>query len=301
MKKAALLISVFILGFSLFVGYYLTSWKKGLPSEDFIIEKNFTKENMLKLVSFHIGAWEKLKPENIEFTHLTAGKSNIVFKVSIIGVENTESEKELLKIISPDVVILRVFGKTVKKIVNEEKERIVFRELSKSGLGNKLLGEGATYRIEEFIKGKNVVRSELKHKDAVYHFAIAICDFHFGTEGVKHALNTLGIKRRFVKYYLYDWIDIFKEEYQSYFNYVKKPDNIRILKRMEHYLQEDYLREFKKDLPPKTEAVVSHNDLNNRNFLIKDNGKVVLIDFEYTAFNYRGYVIHFNICDVYFF
>jgi len=55
---------------------------------------------------------------------------------------------------------------------------------------------------------------------------------------------------------------------------------------------EEEERMFLKKIIPKGEVVFSHNDLVSGNLLInKENEKVIMIDYEYAAYNFRGYDI----------
>jgi len=51
-------------------------------------------------------------------------------------------------------------------------------------------------------------------------------------------------------------------------------------------------KKFIKSILPKDEPVFSHNDLLSGNVLVrKDNNQIILIDYEYAAYNFRGYDI----------
>lgn len=86
--------------------------------------------------------------------------------------------------------------------------------------------------------------------------------------------------------------DVFKDEIEKYrLATIKYPVGEIIRKEIIEKM-EKIEKEAKKRIPILREGTATHNDFIFQNFLVDDNGKIYLLDFEYAGLNRRGGIIY---------
>ena len=229
--------------------------------------------NDITVVKSLLKSWEILTPEEIHFERL-AGLSNIIWKVSS---NNTH--------VSPSSIIYRKFG-DAGAIIDREKENYIFHEMSRYGMGPSCYGFTDKVRIEEFYSDSRALSSkEINKKFMRRNLAKSLASFH------RLKLEKLDQKPMFLKI-LEDksLTKIFEEKLRkTAFNDIEQ----KFLQEMQELLSEDEIYYLLELLPSSDESIVfSHNDLHAANvLLLNKTNRLVLIDYEYSAYNYRGYDI----------
>ena len=227
----------------------------------------------ITIVKSLLKSWEVLSPDEINFEKL-AGLSNFVWKVSA---KNT--------LVSPSSVIYRKFGDS-GTIIDREKENYVFHEMSKYGIGPSCYGFTDKVRIEEFYTDSRTLScQEINKKFMRRNLAKSVANFH------RLKLEKLDQKPMFLKV-LEDktLMKVFQEKTD---NTVFDAIEQKLLQEIQELLSEDEIYYLLEILPRSKESVVfSHNDLHGANvLLLNKTNRLVLIDYEYSAYNYRGYDI----------
>ncbi|RWS05450.1 choline kinase alpha-like isoform X3 [Dinothrombium tinctorium] len=235
---------------------------------------------------FLSGEWSEIKSSDIEITPIEVGKSNRVFAVSL--------RKSVRKARSkPSKVLLRFYGNEFTgegnryKIMSEVAEAAVFCSLAERNLGPKLYGIFEGGRIEEFIESRNMTNEEILEPRTLQLLAAKIAQIHCMKMPVsKKQVDLLAAFKKNFEIMCANGVDI------SHFNEEQK--NIyRLMSRANLKAEEDFI--LKLYTNTKQRFTFCHNDLNSTNFLIKcDKSEhaeksIVIIDFEYCCWNFRGF------------
>lgn len=165
-------------------------------------------------------------------------------------------------------------------------ESIIFEQLSDASIAPSLLGVLPNGRVEQFLKARNIELHEMTHEDVLRGVAKAMARLHkFEPRGVDVASEPTV------------WLDTGKW-IADIDNLVGKgrlvmPDGVSFKEC------KDGLRKVKEELQKGASPVVfCHNDLLCGNIMVgKEDSEVSFVDFEYAAFNYRGFDIGNFFCE----
>ena len=158
--------------------------------------------------------------------------------------------------------------------------------MSKYGIGPNCYGFTDKVRIEEFYSDSRALScKEINKKFMRRNLAKSVASFH------QLKLEKLDQKPMFLKL-LEDksLMKVFEEKLnKTVFNAIEQ----KFIQEMQELLSEDEVYYLLEILPRSKESVVfSHNDLHGGNvLLLNKTNRLVLIDYEYSAYNYRGYDI----------
>jgi len=217
-------------------------------------------------------SWEKLSPESIQFDRL-AGLSNVTWKVTALDDD-----------VQPSSIVYRKFGDN-DSVINREQENYVFNELARKGIGAFCYGGNMKFRLEQFFDSRSLDSSEVNNQNIRRNVAKSLASLH------KVDLDAL------------DKNPMFKTslEQGSMFKLVQEKAKKDIFTVSEKRWIQEILSlateeeiSFVKDILPKgkNSVVFSHNDLHALNILMLEKSeKLILIDYEYSTYNYRGYDI----------
>lgn len=227
------------------------------------------------------GKWKQLKMHQLCIRQISGGLSNIVFYVGMP--EGMEPEGR-----EPASILLRLFGELGTGPQQQFRlitETVVFTMLAERNLGPKLHGVFPGGRLEEFIPGHPLTSTELR--SPVYSEQIA------KNFALIHSLEIPVSKEP-------SWLgDTLRSLVAK--NSPVVPERVaRAEKEAATYLatwdlshEVDWLLSFLKNV--KSPVVFSHNDLNCGNILVREENKdwdpIVFIDYEFAAYNHRGFDI----------
>jgi choline/ethanolamine kinase len=240
--------------------------------------KSQLEQKALKLCSTYLGGpWKS--EENFKVEVLNGGLTN---KLYICSTRN--NEKEYLK------VILRIYG-LIMQVKKDEllrkqdvdaqiTESVVFAVLGTRGLGPKLHGAFPDGRLEEYIPGRNLVTKELQDPEISRTIAARLADYH-----QLHMPMTKDPR--------------LLDQFAGYYN---KAKSLGVNMTPYTDIFQHCCQLIKTSKSP---ILFCHNDVHEGNILIdqrsKDQGNtdsqsLRLIDFEYSAYGYRGFDFsnHFN-------
>ncbi|KAG8184905.1 hypothetical protein JTE90_017760 [Oedothorax gibbosus] len=207
------------------------------------------------------------------------GNSNAVYRCSLSEDVAVEDPK------TPSSVLFRIYGcfQEDKNVVVSE--AATFMLLAERGLGPKLYGIFPTGRLEEYIPSRNLNSADFRSLSTA--IAREMAKIHalevpvrkvgdFWHKHMKNWLNYVEINKALRPKESFECIDMYKEEID--------------------WLSE----EIKKFNSP---VVYCHNDLQGGNILLRQNPssedapRIILIDFEYGAYNYRGFDLANQFCE----
>ncbi|CBY34955.1 unnamed protein product, partial [Oikopleura dioica] len=172
-------------------------------------------------------------------------------------------------------VVLRIYGLIMQDVNAQITESVVFAILGQKKLGPKLFGAFSEGRLEEYIPGRNLKTEELRIPEISTTIATRLADYHELEVPMSRD-------------------PVLLEQFQGYY---KRCEQLGV--NMERY-KEPF--KFCSQLIQNTRSpiVFCHNDVHEGNILI-DKEKIEagssmieslrLIDFEYSAFGFRGHFI----------
>uniref|UniRef100_A0A7E4W5J7 Choline/ethanolamine kinase n=1 Tax=Panagrellus redivivus TaxID=6233 RepID=A0A7E4W5J7_PANRE len=252
---------------------------------------NPTAQHELNEKAFNIcreyigGIWNKVNLDVFDISKISGGMTNMVFLCSLadsIQPETTEPTKAILRVyFNPDID---------KNLVTEI---VVFAILAEKKLGPKLLGTFEGGRLEEYIPSRALKYYELGNQRFSPEIAKAIARIHKLDMPMKK-------KPTFLLGLLTQWMSQLSEH--------KKPqDVIPIPEKYSQWAPKsimfeelgqhvDSMKELIAKSPSK--VVFCHNDIVENNLLLVEsdsndsetvNPELVLIDYEFASYNYRGF------------
>ncbi|XP_043915379.1 choline kinase alpha [Protopterus annectens] len=248
------------------------------------------------------GAWKTIEEEEFQMTIVRGGLSNMLFQCSLPDNVRPSADE-------PQNVLLRLYGailqmscnKGESKQMKEESdyqgtaamvmESVMFAILAERSLGPKLYGIFPQGRLEEFIPSRKLATDELCLPDISAEIAQKMAVFH----AMKMPFNKepkwlFGTMTKYLEQVLK--ISFTRRSHVKKFN-----------KLLSYNLQQEI--EFLRCLLQETcsPVVFCHNDCQEGNILLLENKennykqKLMLIDFEYSSYNYRGFDIGNHFCE----
>ncbi|MEE6498506.1 hypothetical protein FKM82_003134 [Ascaphus truei] len=251
---------------------------------------------------FLTGAWRGLEEERFQISIIRGGLSNMLFHCSM-----PESVKSVAD--EPRSVLLRIYGAILQmscnKGDNQETQRenffqgaeamvmesVMFAILAERSLGPKLYGIFPQGRLEQFIPSRKLDTEELSLPGTSAEIAEKMARFH----GMSMPFNKepkwlFGTMEKYLKQVLK-----IKFTRESHARKLNKFLSYNLPKEMA------YLRCLLEATP--SPVVFCHNDCQEGNILLLEgrenceNQKLMLIDFEYSSYNYRGFDIGNHFCE----
>ncbi|XP_075044713.1 choline kinase alpha [Mixophyes fleayi] len=248
------------------------------------------------------GAWRLLEEERFQISVIRGGLSNKLFLCSL-----PEDEKSLAN--EPRNVLLRLYGAILQMSCNKGEtqetqrenffqgaaamvmESVMFAILAERSLGPKLYGIFPQGRLEQFIPSRKLETEELSLHDISAEIAEKMARFH----GMSMPFNKEP-----------KWLFGTMEKYLKQVLKIKftRESHTRKLNKLLSYNLPKEMASLKTLLETTQSPVVfCHNDCQEGNVLLLDGRensekqKLMLIDFEYSSYNYRGFDIGNHFCE----
>ncbi|XP_069739022.1 choline/ethanolamine kinase-like [Phaenicophaeus curvirostris] len=233
---------------------------------------------------FLAGSWKLIGPDDFGIALVSGGLSNLLFKCSLPEhVLSVEDE--------PRQVLLRVYGAILQGVDSLVLESVMFAILAERALGPRLYGVFPQGRLEQYIPSRRLRTEDLWDPDISKEIAVKMSRFHgmvmpFNKEP-KWLFGTM-------EWYLKQISELTfaEEEQRKKFNHLKAYNLPEEMKN---------LRELLEATP--SPVVFCHNDVQEGNILLlagredSSSDKLMLIDFEYSSYNYRGFDIGNHFCE----
>ncbi|XP_063991795.1 choline/ethanolamine kinase isoform X1 [Diachasmimorpha longicaudata] len=225
------------------------------------------------------GIWKHVNSDNIVVKHISGGLSNWMYLVQLPeGTVPLRGE--------PRQVLIRIYGqmhgeKTVESMITES---VIFALLSERKLGPKLHGLFPGGRIEEYIPARPLLTKELADPELSALAAEKMAQIHRMQVPINKEPTWLWNS-------MANWLGTVEEVLNNFGDIDDKHmaivDNIRSLQ-----LEKEIAWCRNVVNQQKHEVVFCHNDMQEGNILLRQNTRkreLVLIDFEYSAYNYRAF------------
>ena len=251
-------------------------------------DKLFSKKKALELCSGHLqGHWSTIQEDNIDVKVMKGGFVNRMYLC-----QNK---------ISHEKVLIRLYGgkeneeqetNILRKVGTNDAEVLIFHFMDVNGIGPKLLGIFDGGRIEEYLDGFYTPSDQdIKNQRLMTGLARKLAKIHsLNLPLDKRPKDLVNVTRRNFKTYWPDYevdmktIPLPPETTEEHKEFARIASSYDFFEMIDWY---------EKNLPIISSKVVfSHCDVNRGNVMVNndkmdDNG-VVLIDYEFAGYNYRG-------------
>ncbi|XP_069326402.1 choline kinase alpha isoform X3 [Eulemur rufifrons] len=255
------------------------------PAADEQPEPRTRRRAYLWCREFLPGAWRGLREDEFHISVIRGGLSNMLFQCSLPDTTATIGDE-------PRKVLLRLYGAILQMGAEAMVlESVMFAILAERSLGPKLYGIFPQGRLEQFIPSRRLDTEELSLPDISAEIAEKMATFH----GMKMPFNKEP-----------KWLFGTMEKYLNQVLRIKftGESKIKQLHKFLSYnlpLELENLRSLLESTP--SPVVFCHNDCQEGNILLlegRENSqkqKLMLIDFEYSSYNYRGFDIGNHFCE----
>ncbi|CAG8487598.1 8420_t:CDS:2 [Paraglomus occultum] len=258
----------------------LSRRKRGeIPRSDNALELT-NPENTDDILSFLrnvLPGWSDVKTAEIK--RVSGALTNSVFFVTAL----TETPKA-----SPRKILLRVYGTGADQVIDRERELKFLEMLGSLNIGPSILALFQNGRVEQFLPSRTLTNQDIRNQETSRQIARLIARLHSNVPGPSTKDVVPEVWANINK-----WYDIavklttteMREASIEILNLDALRDEINELR---HYV--DML-----DSP----IVFSHNDAQCGNFLRLTDGtnELVIVDFEYSGYNYRGFDLANHFCE----
>ncbi|XP_075857801.1 choline kinase alpha isoform X2 [Microcebus murinus] len=255
------------------------------PAADEQPEPRTRRRAYLWCREFLPGAWRGLREDQFHISVIRGGLSNMLFQCSLPDTTATVGDE-------PRKVLLRLYGAILQMGAEAMVlESVMFAILAERSLGPKLYGIFPQGRLEQFIPSRRLDTEELSLPDISAEIAEKMATFH----GMKMPFNKEP-----------KWLFGTMEKYLNQVLRIKftGESKIKQLHKFLSYnlpLELENLRSLLESTP--SPVVFCHNDCQEGNILLlegrenSEKQKLMLIDFEYSSYNYRGFDIGNHFCE----
>lgn len=225
------------------------------------------------------GAWRQARPEELSVCPVSGGLSNLLFRCSLPNHLPSVGEE-------PREVLLRLYGAILQGVDSLVLESVMFAILAERSLGPQLYGVFPEGRLEQYLPSRPLKTQELQ--DPVLSGAIAtkMARFH-------------GMEMPFTKepHWLFGTMERYLKQIQDL-----PSTGLPQMNLLEMYSLKDEMGNLRKLLDATPSPVVfCHNDIQEGNILLlsepENDDSLMLVDFEYSSYNYRGFDIGNHFCE----
>lgn len=215
--------------------------------------------------------WSKIDIENFTIKRLTGGQENYTFLCSVTDEENSDFD-------GPFKLILKIHGDSKRtNFKHMFRDSLITSIMSAIGMGPKVHGIFDLGRVERYIPCLPLTQSEMKSSIYRDQLARKIASFHFLDFPLERKpdsyFNQLKGQLDFIYNYKFEKLNELHEKFIKY--------NVKY--------EFDEILKFAQSL--KSPIVYSHNDICFANILKLDENDLMIIDYEDSSYNYRGFDI----------
>ncbi|XP_077451604.1 choline/ethanolamine kinase isoform X3 [Stigmatopora argus] len=233
---------------------------------------------------FLSGAWKTIQINDFQISIVSGGLSNLLYLCSLPDhIQSQGSE--------PRRVLLRIYGAILQGVDSLVLESVMFAILAERTLGPRLYGIFPEGRLEQYLTNTRMRTDQLSDTDISAEIATKLARFHkmvmpFNKEPT----------------WLFKTINKYMDQVLA-LNFTRDAHvkKYKKLMRLDLPAELKQLRELLAATP--SPVVFCHNDVQEGNVLILDKNdqnptdRLMLIDFEYSSYNYRGFDFGNHFCE----
>ncbi|CAI5786708.1 Uncharacterized protein PODLI_1B009612 [Podarcis lilfordi] len=234
---------------------------------------------------FLAGAWRCLAaPEDLGIVPVSGGLSNLLYKCTLPDHIVTAEDE-------PRQVLLRIYGVILQGVDSLVLESVMFAILAERMLGPRLYGIFPQGRLEEYIPSRRLTTEDLPDPSISGEIAMKMAHFH-------EMVMPFNKQPK--------WMFGTMEKYLRQISDLTFPQEAQLqkLNKLKAYNLEAEMRSLRELLESTPSPVVfCHNDVQEGNILLlagresAASDRLMLIDFEYSSYNYRGFDIANHFCE----
>ncbi|KAJ2659375.1 hypothetical protein IWW48_003522 [Coemansia sp. RSA 1200] len=211
----------------------------------------------------------------------------------------------------PRKYLLRVYGAGVDEFLSREKELYWLDQLTALGFGPQMYGIFGNGRLEEFLESTTLTKDDICHPSTSKHIARRMCELHslvsyyrpIGGKGQHQDQAELRVDRS-GRPELWTNVDAWMRLVQRKWPAIRRAcggGNAQCAEILDNWPRvEQAVRRFRAHIEETTQSpvVFAHGDLQYGNILrLESTGELVVVDFEYAGYNYRGFDIANHFCE----
>ncbi|XP_077035443.1 choline/ethanolamine kinase isoform X3 [Agelaius phoeniceus] len=232
---------------------------------------------------FLAGSWKLIGPDEFGIWPIGGGLSNLLYKCALP--EHVQSVGD-----EPRQVLLRVYGAILQGVDSLVLESVMFAILAERALGPRLFGVFPQGRLEQYLPSRRLRTEELRDPRVSAEIAVTMARFH----GMAMPFNKEP-----------KWLFGTMEGYLQQISELtfSEPAQLQQLEQLRGYNLEQEMRSLRDLLEATPSPVVfCHNDVQEGNILLlagreASSDRLMLIDFEYSSYNYRGFDLGNHFCE----
>ncbi|XP_004642493.1 choline/ethanolamine kinase isoform X2 [Octodon degus] len=225
------------------------------------------------------GAWRRVRPDELRVCPVSGGLSNLLFRCSLPDHLPSVGEE-------PREVLLRLYGAILQGVESLVLESVMFAILAERSLGPHLYGVFPEGRLEQYLPSRPLKTQELREPVLSAAIATKMAQFH-------------GMEMPFTKepHWLFGTMERYLKQIQDLPSATLLQMNLLEMCSLKDEM--DNLRKFLDSTP--SPVVFCHNDIQEGNILLlsepENADSLMLVDFEYSSYNYRGFDIGNHFCE----
>ncbi|XP_034542485.1 choline/ethanolamine kinase [Notolabrus celidotus] len=233
---------------------------------------------------FLSGSWKTIKEHDFQISIVSGGLSNLLYLCSLPDHVLSVGDE-------PRLVLLRVYGAILQGVDSLVLESVMFAILAERTLGPKLYGIFPEGRLEQYLPNIRMRTVQLSDPAISAEIATKVSRFH-------QMLMPFNKKPK----WLFGTIDKYMDQVMT-LSFTREAHVKKYKKLMKHDLPAELesLRALLAATP--SPVVFCHNDVQEGNILMLEDkdqtstDRLMLIDFEYSSYNYRGFDFGNHFCE----
>ncbi|TMS05634.1 Choline kinase alpha [Larimichthys crocea] len=233
---------------------------------------------------FLAGSWKTISENDFQISIVSGGLSNLLYLCSLPEDVHPVGEE-------PHQVLLRIYGAILQGVDSLVLESVMFAILAERTLGPKLYGIFPDGRLEQYFPNTRMCTEQLSDPAISAEIATKLARFH-------EMVMPFNKEPK----WLFGTIDKYMDQVMK-LSFVREAHVKKYKKLMKYDLPGELknLRALLAETP--SPVVFCHNDVQEGNILILENtdqsstDRLMLIDFEYSSYNYRGFDFGNHFCE----
>ncbi|XP_067902501.1 choline kinase alpha isoform X2 [Heterodontus francisci] len=230
------------------------------------------------------GAWKTLTEDEFQISIIRGGLSNLLFQCSLPDTKSCVKDE-------PRCVLLRLYGAILQGAEAMVLESVMFAILAERSLGPKLYGIFPQGRLEQFIASRKLETRELAIPSISAEIAKKMATFHRMTMPFNKEPT---------------WLFCTMEKYLQQVMRISftRESHVKAFHKLLSYNLPQEIEKLRSLLQATPSPIVfCHNDCQEGNLLLlnntedSDDQKLMLIDFEYSSYNFRGFDFGNHFCE----
>ncbi|KAJ2714393.1 hypothetical protein H4R19_001753 [Coemansia spiralis] len=260
------------------------------------------RARVAQLFNSVFGPAPPIEAARVTVDRLSGAMTNCVYMVAVAGRHIGRGGREM-----PAKYLLRVYGTGVDEFLSRENELYWLRQLSALGFGPRLYGIFGNGRLEEFLESTTLQKEDLRHPSTSKHIARRMSELHAlvsyyrpfpGAATAANAPAAIANGGPNLWINIDAWLLLVHKKWTRISAVCSGNPSCAAILASWADLETAVGRLRAHIEGGKSPVVFAHDDLQYGNILrLRDTGELVVVDFEYAGYNYRGFDIANHFCE----